>query len=68
MDEQFEKLISACGNFAGLAEATSIFEDVNKEIAEERQGIVLDLSNLENAEDWSVLANQVVGFEFSECV
>ena len=42
---------------------TTIAEDVRKQINEERERTVLDMSLLRQQEDWSFLADKVVGAE-----
>lgn len=53
-------------DFFRSSKATSIAEDVRRDMARERARTVLDLSELRRQEDWSLLAGQVVGAEDKE--
>ena len=58
-----EEVILTFGEFLAGAVPSDSFEQVAEEIAEEQKKAILIDSNTRRDEEWSILANQVVGRE-----
>jgi hypothetical protein len=61
--ESIRPQILTVEDFLKISEATDIFKRVNQEIIEESKNNPIDESAINQARDWSILANQVVGAE-----
>jgi hypothetical protein len=63
VEEQIKLVLQNPNSIIVKAHATDVFEEVVNAICEEQNVELLDKELLKQAEDWSILANQVVGSE-----